>query len=237
MVFGSYIHRILERGYTCKSLEEIILICKEEKENYKFSGHSDNEISKTIQNFFLWNRNLSETVGIEYEYNLELVEGINLIGFIDRILKSKDGSYLIIDYKTGRPKTVLELTSNKQGMFYSWVIHKVFNVPYTNITFGHYYPVTNEFVAVKYSSAKVENFIYKELVKKIWDLRGKKKEDLKPRRNKYCGNCGYRKICPLFCTQKQLDILLLENEQTIKKLQNESKERYKKQREQKNKQE
>lgn len=230
MAFGNFIHRILERGYQCKSPQDLFSICEEEKENYKFKGHSDNEIAKTLNNFYKWNSKLSETVGIEYSYKVPINDDITVIGYIDRILKTPNGHYLIVDYKTGRPKTNMELMANKQGLFYTWVIHKIFDVPYANIIFGHYYPVQDEFVAVKYPSIKVENFIYRELLRKLYELRGKKKEDLKPRRNNFCGTCGYRKICPNFSTPQQLNILLQENETKINYLKEQQYKKYKEQR-------
>jgi RecB family exonuclease len=65
---------------------------------------------------------------------------INFIGVIDRVIKGKDGGYLVVDYKTSkREKKKKTLMDDNQLKGYAWAIHMLYDVPYDKIYCAHYY--------------------------------------------------------------------------------------------------
>lgn len=196
--FGTYIHRIFELGYKEDNVNEVIKISENIKKDYKLPLVYKDRIKKCINNFFRWNSSLGETIAVEYNFKIELSEGINYTGYIDRIVKGKDGGYLVIDYKTSkREKTRMELTRNNQLLGYAYAIHKLFNIPLKDIYCGHYYPVTDHFVYVKYSEADIASWKKRE-INKVWKIRKLKKDEFPPKQNEFCDYCEYKPICTKF---------------------------------------
>ena len=57
-------------------------------------------------------------------------DDITLNGVIDRVIKGKDGGYLVIDYKTSkREKSKVELYQDSQLKGYVYAISKLYDVP------------------------------------------------------------------------------------------------------------
>ena len=102
--FGSYIHKIFEDGVAATTLAELTNIADETRKDYSFSETYDPKIEVCLKNFLRFNATLSETVATEmvYEVVYDKEKDIKLNGVIDRIIKGKDGGYLVIDYKTSK---------------------------------------------------------------------------------------------------------------------------------------
>ena len=196
LTFGSYIHKIFERGVNAKTYRELEQIAEEEKKNYKFDDSYLPKVGTCIKNFLNFNSSLKLTIGTELNIKIKIMEDCELEGVIDRVVSSNQGELLIIDYKTGaKEKTKTELYVDEQLMSYVYSCSKHFNIPVNKITASHYYPLTNNFVFVKYPPNQIKNFESRKK-KEIWEIRSKTKKDLTPRRNQYCNNCGYKKYCP-----------------------------------------
>ena len=104
----------------------------------------------------------------------------------------------MIDYKTSkREKSRFDLFEDSQGMSYVYAAHKTYDIPIENITFAHYYPLTDNMVTVKYTSAGLIKH-NKRIVEDVWNIRKAKKVDLKPSENQYCNWCGFKSLCPVF---------------------------------------
>lgn len=153
--FGSYIHRIFELGYEKSSKDELLEIADSIKESYSFKQKiEEGKVQACIDNFLKFNKNLEETVGTELEFLIEVRKGIKFNGIIDRIVKSPNGNYLIIDYKTSKKAlTKLEIYQNHQLKSYTYAVSKIFNVPVNKIIASHFYPITGKFVHCQYSNA------------------------------------------------------------------------------------
>mgnify|MGYP003639150873 FL=1 len=203
--FGSYIHKILEDGVDATSEEELFEHAKRLRETYHFKSR-DKDVEKCIKNFFKFNAALEETVSTEMKFKITVREDLELNGIIDRVVKSPNGRYLVIDYKTSkREKTKRELYNDPQLMIYTAAMAKMFEVKVTDIIVAHYYPITGNLVTVKYLPQHVNGFL-KRVDAKKWIIRKKKEGEFKPRRNQYCDWCGYKELCPLFGgTSKMLD--------------------------------
>ena len=195
--YGSYIHKVLEDGVDSASVDELREHAVRLRSNYQFKGRTT-DTEKCIKNFFRFNKELTETVSTEIRFTEEVLDDLHVNGIIDRVVKGKTGKYLVIDYKTSkREKTKRELYNDPQLMIYAAAVSKTYNATINDITVGHYYPLTGNFVTVKYLPSHVASFL-KSLDKKKWDIRKKKLDDFKPRTNMFCDWCGYKEICPSF---------------------------------------
>tara|TARA_Y100000310_G_C20666165_1_gene807609 strand:+ start:622 stop:1383 length:762 start_codon:yes stop_codon:yes gene_type:complete len=195
--FGSYIHKIFEDGVKASTREELNKLADEFKKTYNIKNEDD-RTRICIDNFLRFNASLSENISTEQRFELELKEDITLNGIIDRVIKGKEGGYLVIDYKTSkREKSKVELFQDDQLKGYVLAVHKLYGVPLGNITAAHYYPLTNNFVSVRYSPNQINAHI-KKVVDEVWRIRKCKKTDLTASRNEFCNWCEYKTLCPVF---------------------------------------
>lgn len=198
--FGSYIHKVFEDGFETNDLGALTTIAEEVKKDYSFSESYNNKTQRCLENFLRFNASLEETVATEMVYEVVHDEkhDIKLNGIIDRVIKGKDGGYLVIDYKTSkRELSELDLYQDRQMQGYAYAVHKLLKVPLSDIVVAHYYPVTNKFVTVKYSPNQIRKYL-KEKVDQVWKIRKSKKVDFKAMQNQFCNWCGYKSMCPLF---------------------------------------
>ena len=196
--FGSYIHKIFEDGVNIQSEKELVKLSEELRGEYKVSTDYTGKDLICIKNFLEFNKKLGETVATELSFEVELGKDIKLNGIIDRIIKGKNNTYLIIDYKTSKKeKSKIELYQDTQLKGYAYAVHKMFNVPIKNITVAHYYPLTDNLVNVSYTSNQINSYV-KSIIDEVWRIRKAKKESLVATRNEFCNWCPYKSLCPEF---------------------------------------
>ena len=196
--FGSYIHQIFEDGFKINDLDALLKLAEETKEKYSFNDSYNVKITPCLKNFLRFNASLPEEGIPEQHFDLEIAKGINMNGYIDRIIKGKDGGYLVIDYKTSkREKSKVDLYQDPQLKGYVYAVHKLYNVPINQITAAHYYPITDTFVNVQYTTNQIHAHV-KSVVDDVWKIRKAKKVDLCPMRNQFCNWCSYKSLCPVF---------------------------------------
>jgi len=198
--FGSFIHKVFEDGFEATTLSALTVIAENTKKDYPFSESYNPKIKKCLENFLRFNATLSETVATEmvYEVVYDKDKDIKLNGIIDRIIKGKDGGYLVIDYKTSkRELSELDLYQDRQMQGYAYAVHKKLGVPLDQIVVAHYYPITNNFVTCKYSPNQIKHYLH-EKVDQVWRIRKMKKDQFKAMQNQFCNWCGYKSLCPEF---------------------------------------
>ena len=204
--FGSYIHKIFELGYEKSSFDDLLTIAEGCKKDYKITEEKDRSTETCLRNFLRFNASLTETVGTElvYEIKHDKKNDISLNGIIDRIVKSPEGEYLVLDYKTGKRELKKhELYQNHQMQGYAYAVHKLFKVPFDKITVAHYYPVSGNLVSVKYSLAQI-SFYLKNKIETVWKIRKKKKHEFPSSKNQFCNWCGYSQLCPEYSSPEKI---------------------------------
>jgi len=198
--FGSYIHKVLEDAIEAETLEEMVEVSKRVKGNYSISESYQGKDLKCFTNFLKFNKGLGKTVGKELVYEVPIKDDITVNGIIDRVIQGENGGYLVIDYKTSkREKTRVDLFQDTQLKGYAYAISKLFKVPVSEVVVAHYYPLTNNFVYLTYTSNQISAYC-KMIVDKIWMIRKTKAEDVRPSRNEFCNWCAYKVMCPEFQT-------------------------------------
>jgi ATP-dependent helicase/DNAse subunit B len=217
--FGSYIHKILEVGVREFTLSGLKAIAEEVKESYKFDEkeYTQKKVDKCLSNFLDFNTKISksETIGLELRESFKIDDFI-YEGVIDRVIKAEDGSIMVIDYKTSKSeKTKTDLYMDKQLIGYAVTLSRKFDIPITNITCAHYYPVTGSFVSVKFDKSHQAAFL-KEVRNLVWAIRKKTKDAFSPIKNKFCDWCGFRYACGLFNDPVTVQKVLNENRERLK---------------------
>ena len=204
--FGSYIHKIFELGYEKTSINDLFTIADQCKKDYKITEEKGKNTETCIRNFLRFNASLTETVGTELVYEIKYDEkhDISLNGIIDRVVKSPQGEYLVIDYKTGKRELKKhELYQNHQMQGYAYAVHKLFKVPFDQITVAHYYPITGNLVSLKYSYAQISSYL-RNKVETVWNIRKRKKNEFPACKNQFCNWCGYKQLCPEYSSPQKI---------------------------------
>lgn len=198
--FGSFIHKIFEEGVKAKSVKELEDIGKRIRKDYPFNDSYNGKIITCLKNFLRFNSSLTETIAVEMNFTVPILEDLDYQVIIDRVVRAKTGEILIIDYKTSKEeKTKLELILDNQLRGYVYAIHKKLGVSINKIKACHYYPITDSLVPISYTDAQIRTYL-KELERDIWSIRKAKKEDLVARENEFCNWCTKKYYCPIFCS-------------------------------------
>ncbi len=134
---------------------------------------------------------------MEVSFEVEL-DGFILNGRIDRVDKLSDGSYELIDYKTGNPMTYEEANSDLQMSIYWLGLYHQHNIAPKKLTF--YFLKNNTTFTTEKSLEQIEE--QKVFIKKAV-VQMKEIKEFKPRPNRYCYLCDFALLCPLFANQKE----------------------------------
>jgi len=196
--FGIALHQVLERfhRYTKGSREELMELFESSWRKGGF-GDSDDELQfreralDALDRY--WERTRadeSEPVWFERSFSFSL--GPHLLrGRVDRVDRLPDGSYELIDYKTGRAKTEEELSSDVQLSIYQMGARESWKLDTT--AQSYHYVMTGEKVPVEHSEAELERV--RDTVAEIG--AGIQRQDFQPTpRADICRLCDYRIICP-----------------------------------------
>jgi len=136
-------------------------------------------------------KNLNETVGVEEWFDLSL-DGAKFGGYIDRLDRTPDGNYIVIDYKTNKtPYTRNQLKEDVQIALYCIAVKEKYGkLP---VQAGHMYvnPDVAELRLVDVSEEGVKDVAgrIKEMVSRIIG------EDFEVREEPNCRFCDYKGIC------------------------------------------
>jgi DNA helicase II / ATP-dependent DNA helicase PcrA len=132
----------------------------------------------------------SEPLWFERSFSFAL--GHHLVrGRVDRVDRHPDGSFELIDYKTGVPKTQRDLQNDIQLSLYQMGARDCWGV--RTSAQSYYYVLDNEKVFVEHSDQELQRV--KQTVKEIAESIQNQRFEPKPS-HELCSACDFRLICP-----------------------------------------
>ena len=133
---------------------------------------------------------LSRPLLLEQPFSLP-VDGIRLTGRIDRVDRHPDGTYEVIDYKTGSARRPSELQRDLQLGVYALAAREVFR--FQPLTLSYYYLESGSRVSVDKSLDRLRED--RETIQQVAHGIRSGLFPARPDRAK-CGGCDFRLLCP-----------------------------------------
>jgi DNA helicase-2/ATP-dependent DNA helicase PcrA len=196
--FGIAVHQVLERfhAHGGGSLEDLMHLFEVAWRRNGF-GHSADElqfrekaVSALTRYWQLDREREGEPVWFERGFAFKLGEHF-VRGRVDRVDRLPDGSYELIDYKTGWPKTEQQLREDIQLSLYQMGAREAWGLP--GSAQSYYYVLENEKVPVEHTDDELDRV--RSAVTQI--AKGILSQEFEPRpRPDICAACDYRIICP-----------------------------------------
>jgi DNA helicase-2/ATP-dependent DNA helicase PcrA len=196
--FGIVLHQVLERFHSQGggSLESLMELFHASWRRSGF-GDSDDELQfreravAALESY--WNRDReSDSEAVWFERSFAFRIGPHLLrGRVDRVDRHPDGSFELIDYKTGRAKTEQELREDVQLSVYQMGARESWGLETS--AQSYFYVLTGEKVPVEHSQEELERV--RSTVSEI--AGGILKQRFEPTPSPdVCRFCDYRIICP-----------------------------------------
>jgi DNA helicase-2/ATP-dependent DNA helicase PcrA len=196
--FGIVLHQVLERFHSTAngSLEDLMELFEGAWRRSGF-GDSDDERQfreravAALRRYWHGERE-SEAEPVWFERSFAFRLGPHLLrGRVDRVDRHPDGSYELIDYKTGKAKTEAELREDVQLSLYQMGARESWSL--RTSAQSYFYVLTGEKVPVEHSEEELDRV--KTTVAEIAD--GIMRQDFEPKPSyEVCHFCDYRIICP-----------------------------------------
>ncbi|HWH45444.1 MAG TPA: ATP-dependent DNA helicase [Thermoleophilaceae bacterium] len=196
--FGIVIHQVLERWHTtgAGTLEDLMSLFEVCWRRNGFGGGADDlqfrekAVAALTRYWELDRARESEPVWFERSFSFKLGPHI-LRGRVDRIDRLPDGSYELIDYKTGRAKTERELANDVQLSLYQMGARDSWRLETS--AQSYYYVLDNRKVPVAHSDEELERV--RGTVAEVGE--GIMGQEFEPQPSQeICPFCDYRIICP-----------------------------------------
>jgi DNA helicase-2/ATP-dependent DNA helicase PcrA len=196
--FGIVVHQVLERYHQDSggTLDELMELFEQAWRRAGFGDANDDvqfheRAVEALRHYWeLDSEREAEPVWFERSFAFRL--GPHLLrGRVDRVDRLPDGSYELIDYKTGKPKTEQELREDVQLSLYQMGAREAWRLP--TAAQSYYYVLDNEKVPVEHSEEELERV--RSTVAEV--AEGILGEDFEPTPSyPVCSFCDYRIICP-----------------------------------------
>ncbi|MGH2745029.1 MAG: ATP-dependent helicase [Thermoleophilaceae bacterium] len=196
--FGIVLHQVLERfhaggGGPLSRLKELFEISWRRS---GFGGSDDEQQFRTraveaLARYWRLDRE-SDAEPVWFERSFAFKLGPHLLrGRVDRVDRHSDGSYELIDYKTGKAKTTEELREDVQLSLYQMGARESWRLETS--AQSYFYVLTGEKVPVEHSEEELDRV--KETVAEIAGGILKQRFEPTPSAD-ICRFCDYRIICP-----------------------------------------
>lgn len=199
--FGSSVHGTVNKFYENvikgeEPNEQLIASIFEENwisEGYESRSHMTHSKQKgmeMMQRFYQVEKNNGFRVPemMEQLFILKL-DGLTFRGRIDRIDKLPDGTYEIVDYKTGSSKRDTNLKKDKQLFLYALACRDYFRIPVSKMSL--YYLDDCSKASVNIKDMDLDK-LYDEIVQSIADLR---KSSFEATPGRHCRFCEFNVMC------------------------------------------
>lgn len=196
--FGIALHTVLERFHKMPGAgrEQLFELFEAAWRRGGF-GDSDDELQfreRGVEALERYWENTRDEEGepVWFERSFSFTLGPHVIrGRVDRVDRRPDGSYEVIDYKTGRSKTADELQRDIQLSIYQMGARQAWGVETS--AHSYYYVMTAEKVPVAHSDEELERV--RATIDEIGE--GIARQDFQPTpSHEICSFCDYRIICP-----------------------------------------
>ena len=198
--FGTSIHETLNdfyRALTNGGEVNFALMTKLYGENWISAGYDsgDHETARKAQGLNMleefYNSNSDPWIvpkHLEKNFNIKVGEHM-FTGRIDRIDEMPDGSFEVIDYKTGKSKA-LNVQHKLQMSIYALACRDIFHIPASKLSL--YFLDDNKKVSMKKVPSDLDS-VKNDILFYIEEL---KKSDFRPTPGFLCSFCDYKLICP-----------------------------------------
>ncbi|MBA2507036.1 MAG: ATP-dependent helicase [Thermoleophilaceae bacterium] len=196
--FGIVVHQVLERfhGQGGGALEHLMDLFEVSWRRAGFGDANDDlqfreKAVSALTRYWEADRDRrSEVAWSERSFSFKI--GPHLLrGRVDRVDRHPDGSYELIDYKTGKPKSAAELGEDLQLSIYQMGARESWELE--TAAQSYYYVLDNEKVPVEHSPEQLDRV--RASVAEIAD--GILAQDFEPTPSpEICPFCDYRIICP-----------------------------------------
>ena len=196
--FGIVLHQVLERFHSTGggSLEQLMDLFEA---SWRRAGFGDSDDEQQFRGRALealeryWeNDRSSDAEPVWFERSFAFRLGNHLLrGRVDRVDRRPDGSYELIDYKTGKAKTEDELREDVQLSLYQMGARESWRLDTS--AQSYLYVLSGEKVPVEHSPEELERV--KATVAEI--AEGIMRQEFEPKPSyEVCSFCDYRIICP-----------------------------------------
>jgi DNA helicase-2/ATP-dependent DNA helicase PcrA len=196
--FGIVLHQVLERFHVEGGgpLSRLMELFEVSWRRSGFGGSDDEQqfrerAARALERYWRLDRE-SDSKPVWFERSFAFNIGPHLLrGRVDRVDRRPDGSYELIDYKTGRAKTEEELRQDVQLSLYQMGARESWRLQTS--AQSYFYVLTGEKVPVEHSEEELERV--RDTVATI--ARGILGQDFEPTPSPdVCRFCDYRIICP-----------------------------------------
>lgn len=143
--------------------------------------------------FHAYQQKLEKPILLEQPFRLQL-DGLEIVGKIDRIDKLSDGSLEIIDYKTGSEKTQKQVDADPQLSLYHLAATESLQLNISRLSL--YFLETGNKISTTRSSKDIDKTKQK-LLNSIEQIRSSTFKP-KPGSPMPCEFCDYKQICPVY---------------------------------------
>ena len=219
-VFGTALHNALRfmfsRDPLYPTLDEVInfyasewqrirgkAVWSDERAEKLFNDHGLKILAKFYKQNQPWNFNVLD---LESRFEFPLPDSKNgethtISGIIDRIDKTDDESYEIVDYKTGKRLPSQEsLDKNLQlSIYHLGLLNRWPNISGKKIRLTLHYLAHGEKISTERSQADLQQTKEKilETIREI-EARRAARNDFEPTPSPLCDWCGYKPMCPVW---------------------------------------
>ncbi|MBV9080733.1 MAG: PD-(D/E)XK nuclease family protein [Elusimicrobia bacterium] len=141
----------------------------------------------------------ARVLDVELKFTV-VIEGVTVMGYIDRIDEGPKGGLAIVDYKTGKAFDKARVKSDPQLTLYQIACAEIFGRPVESVTLYHLNSLTALTVPAHPASLEAElKSSVLEAARGINDGRF----DARPDERGVCQYCDYAQICPALAAKKR----------------------------------
>ena len=197
--FGIALHQVLERFHSDGGGGDLASLMELFEASWRRSGFgdSDDELQfreravAALERYWVLDRQ-AESKPVWFERSFAFRLGPHLLrGRVDRVDRHPDGSYELIDYKTGKAKSAQDLREDVQLSLYQMGARESWKLETS--AQSYFYVLTGEKVPVKHSEEELDRV--KATVNEI--AGGILKQEFEPTPSpEICSFCDYRIVCP-----------------------------------------